>query len=187
MPDPVVWPIAANGAEDVKETYGFLTDVITSNDEREQRISLRVVPLESIEFSILAEDAESGLAESLLYATHDEVVAVPLWHYGSRLTAPVSIGASLLPIADALDVPYARSIDNPGLALVWRSYSTWELFTVSGTSGSGVATSDTAASDWAVGDYVFPVRLGKLPTSPEVVWLSSRVLVGRLPFSFEQT
>jgi hypothetical protein len=173
--------------DSVDETFGFLTDVITSFDEYEQRVRLREVALEALEFSILAEGFEAQLAQSLLYAA-PEPVAVPLWQYGSRLTGSISIGATLLPIADALDVPYQRSVDNAGLALVWKDAFTWELFTVLSTSGSGVTTVDTATRNWATGEaLVFPTRLARFVDKPKLQWLTSTVLDGRLRFMMEQT
>lgn len=187
MPDPAVWSVPANGADEVEESFGFLTDVLGSFGEREQRVRLREIALEQFEFSILAEGAEADLAQLLVYAA-PEPLAVPLWQYGSRLTGSVSIGGSLLPISDALDVPYRRSVDNGGYALVWKDAFNWELFEVSSTSGSGVATSDTATMNWASGDaLVFPARSARFAGGPKLRWLTSNVLDGRLRFSVEQT
>ncbi len=188
MPDPSVWTIPANGAEPVQESYGFLTEVLPSYNGHEQRVKLRAIPLERIEFGILADGREAQLAQSLIWGLHDEALVVPLWQYGSILSGSVSIGASLLPITDAADIPYRRSVDNGGYAVVWRDPFTWELFSVSSTSGSGVATSDTATANWASGSaYVFPARLARFADAPLVTWLNSRVLEARLKFTGEQT
>lgn len=188
MPDPNVWTIPANGIATVSETYGFKTQLIEAYSGFEQRQKLRSVSLESIEFSILAEDRAAELAQTLIYAGHDESLAVPLWQYGSRLTGNISIGASLLPIADALDVPYRRSSENLGLALVWQDEFTWELFSVSSTSGSGVATSDTATLGWTAGAaLVYPARLARFDGDPEHRWLTTRVLEGRIKFTGDPT
>ncbi len=187
MPDPTVWSVPAQGGSPISETYGFLTDIIESYNGYEQRVRLRQIALETFEFSILAEGAEAQLAQALIYGEHEAVMAVPLWQYGSRLTGSISIGGTLLPISDATEVPYRRSVDNGGFALVWRDAFTWELFEVGSTSGSGVATVDTATKAWAAGSaLVFPARSARLSDRQELRWLSSRVLEARLGFTVEQ-
>lgn len=183
MPDPTVWPIEANGADPIVERFGYLTDVLATYTNREQRVCLRHVPLESYEFGILGVAArESELAAGLLYDASDELVAVPLWHYGSKLTSAVAPGGALLAIPDAADCPYLAG----GYALVWRDAFTWELFSVSGTSGAGVATSDTSAGSWAIGSYVYPVRVGRLSDREALRWETSRYSSGRITWTMEQ-
>lgn len=186
MPDPVVWSVPANGGEDVVETYGFMTDIMEAYSGYEQRARLRVIPQEGFEFSILADGREAQLVRSLIEGAHDEAMAVPLWQYGSRLSGAISIGATLLPITDAADVPYRRSADNGGYALVWSDPFTWELFSVSSASGSGVTTTDTATLNWAAGSaLVFPARSARLNRESAIRWLTTRVVSARLQFSVD--
>jgi hypothetical protein len=187
MPDPTPWTIAANGAETVVETFGYLTSVIDGYDGAEQRVQLREVPFGSLEFSILAIDQEAPLAQSLIYGLHDEVLVVPWWQYGSRLTGAVSIGATLLPIADALDVPYRRGATTTDYALVIADAFNWELFVASGVLATGVQTSDTATKNWAAGSaMVYPARAARLSDAPAVRWLTPSILEARLKFTAEQ-
>jgi len=183
VPDPAVWSIEASGVDEVVETYGYLTDVLDGYNQREQRVKLRAVPVEALEFSVLCEDARrSGLAESLLYGLQDDVLVLPLWQYGSRLTGDVNPGASTLPIADALDVPYRAG----GYAVVWRDPFTFELFSVNSTSGAGVLASDLAVGTWpAYSASVYPARLARVASRVSVRRESSTVLVGRPVFEME--
>jgi hypothetical protein len=187
VPDPTVWSVPANGADDVIESFGFLTDIIgPSYRGLEKRSRLRQIALETIEFSFIADGHEAQLVRSLIEGEHESALAVPLWQYGSYLSSAIAIGASLLPITDALDVPYRRSTDNGGYALVWRDAFTWELFTISSTSGAGVATVDTAASNWAAGSaIVFPARSARLADKVALRWLNTRTVVGRLRFEVD--
>lgn len=185
MPDPLVWSVDANGVDDIDETYGYLTDIIVAHSKAEQRSRLRVIALESIEFSVLAVGREAQLAESLIQAGQAQILAVPLWQFGSPLTADVAPGATVLPIADAQVVPYRRSTDNGGFAIVWRDPFTWELFGVSSTSASGVHVSDVAAGAWAAGSYVYPARSARLVARQETPRPTSSVVAGRFRFSVE--
>jgi len=184
MPDPTVWPVDANGGEPISETFGYLTDIIETYAGREQRICLRSVPLERYEFGILGISArESALAAGIVFDSQDDVVAVPLWHYASKLTGTLSPGGSLISITDAQDIPYRAG----GLAIVWIDPFTWELFDVSGTSGSGVATSDVSVGTWPAGSYVFPARRARLSDKASLRWETTRVLSGRLEWTMEQS
>lgn len=186
MTYPMAWTIEADGFETITETFGFKTDVIGARSSFEQRSKLRVVPIETLSFAFAAVERAAQIAESLIFAGSSEILAVPLWHLGSRLTGAVSIGGTLLPIADALDVPYRRSVDDPGLAMVWRDPWTWELFTVAGTSGAGVATSDASALGWAnASALVYPVRLARITGRAAVSYLTANLLTGRLGFTVE--
>lgn len=184
MADPAVWTIPANGGESIVESYGFRTDILSAWTDAEQRIRQRGFALETLEFGVMAVEArEAQLATAMLFGTQDEAVALPLWQYGSRLSGAVGIGAALLPIADALLVPYRVG----GYAVVWRDPFTWELFTVSGVSGAGVATSDLAGIAWAAESaYVFPARRARMPDRVSVKRDSTRIVIGRVRFTMEQ-
>jgi hypothetical protein len=185
---PAVWTVSADGSEAVTETFGFLTDVMRSYGGFEQREQLREVALETFEFSILSVGREAQLADGLIYGYHADAMIVPLWQYGSPLTAAVAPGDHLLPIADALSVPYRRSVDDGGYALVWHDAFAWELFEVSAAGAGGVTTVDAATAAWAAGfGYVFPARLARLTDRQSVRWLTSTVLQARLAFTAEQT
>lgn len=185
-----MWTIPANGDASIVESYGFLTGIIDSWAGAEQRQRLRATSIEGFEFSILAEDREAALAQSLIYVAHDEIMAVPLWQYGSRLSAAIAIGGKLLPTTDAADCNYHNSSAANGTteyALVWKDPFTWELFECIATGGTGVTTFDAATRAWAIREaLVFPCRRARLAAPPEVRWLSSRVIEGRLKFSAEQ-
>jgi hypothetical protein len=187
VPDPTVWSVPANGADEVVETFGFLTDIIgPSYRGLEKRSRLRQIALESIEFSFLADGREAQLVRSLIEGEHEASLAVPLWQFGSYLSGAISIGGNLLPITDAGDVPYRRSPDNGGFALVWQDAFTWELFSISSTSGAGVTTSDTATRNWAAGSaIVFPARSARLAEKVALRWLNTRTVVGRFRFDVD--
>lgn len=178
-----MWTIEASGDGEVAETYGFLTDVMPGYNTAEQRVSLRAVPVESLEFSFLCTDArQSGLADSLLFGLQDEVLAVPLWQHGSRLTSTTIVGAStFFTPDDPRDLPYRVG----GLAVLWRDPFTYELFTVSGVTSNSVTTSDTASVEWPTGSVIMPARLARVASRVGVVRSTTGVLAGRPVFTAE--
>ena len=184
MPNPVVWSIQANGGEGITESYGYRTDVIPAYTNAEQRVHQRSVALEALEFGIAAVEArESQLATSIIFAKQADVLAVPLWQYGSRITADVIATATFLPIGDALVVPYRI----PGYAVLWRDAFTYELVTVIARDGTGLTLSAPGlASGWPASTLVFPARSGRLSDRVWVKRDSTRVLTGRVRFTMEQ-
>jgi len=179
----MVWTVPANGGESIVETYGFRTDILPGYDASEQRVRLRSLALESLEFAIEAQEArEAQLATSTIFAGQHEVIVLPWWQYGSRLMGAVGIGDQLLPIGDAQDVPYRVGGD----AVVWRDPFTWELFEVDSVSGAGVATVDLATIAWASGSaLVYPARRVRLPDKVALSRITSRVLSGRVRYTAE--
>lgn len=179
-----MWTIAADGGESIVEGYGYSTDILSAYTNGEQRVQRRDVPLQTLEFGIVALEAREGqLATSTIFGSQNKVIAMPLWQYGSRLVGDVAIGATLLPITDAVLIPYRVG----GYAVVWRDAFTWELFTVTATSGAGVATSDTSIALWKSGTaMVFPARRAMLPDRVSLKRDSTTILKGRVRFTMEQ-
>lgn len=181
---PSVWTIPANGAEDITETYGFLTDVLPSYKDTEQRVKLRRYPLESLEFSVLPDDSEAQLMHSLVYAGQAETMVVPLWHYGTRLGADLNPGNTSCSVPDEADVPYRVG----AFVLIWRDAFTWELFTCNGQGGGLVGFTAGALGTWPANSaLVFPARLARLTERQGMSWVNTRVVTGRVRFTMEQT
>ena len=183
MPDKV-WTVPANGGESIVESYGYRTDVMPAYTNAEQRVQLRAVPLETLEFGIMAVEArEAQLAVTTIFGTQDEVVILPLWQYGSRLVVDTLIGQSLFFTADDVtNVPYRIN----GHALLWRDPFTYELFRVTSLDPGGVSVLDPATKNWLIGSMIFPARRARLPDRVALKQDSTRVLTGRVQFTVEQ-
>jgi hypothetical protein len=192
MPDPPVIPFPADSTEPLSETHGSLTNVMTFESGQEQRVQLRAVALESIEYSILCSPdsrrpGESSRAqaflEGLLYAHQPDVVAVPMWQFGVRLTANVSIGATSIPaVTDS--IPFREG----DYVLVWSDPFTWELLTIDTISPTAITTTDTTTKAWVSGKtLVLPVRLARLQDRITVTRRGRAISQARLRFSVEAT
>lgn len=181
---PEVWSVPANGGESIVESYGYRTDVLPAYTNAEQRVQLRSVPLETLEFSIAALEArEAQLATALIFGLQDEVVVVPLWQYASRIVTEVPIGTSTFFVADDPRlVPYRVG----GYAVAWLDAFTFELFTVSGVFSNSITTSDNADVIWPVGSLIYPARRSRLPDRVSLKRESTTVLTGRVRFTMEQ-
>jgi hypothetical protein len=154
---PTTWTIPADGSQ-ITETYGYRTDVMSAFDGTEQRVKMHSRALEAIEFTFLTALAEeTGLFKGALFAGQGELFTVPLWQYGSRLTADVAPASVLLPIVDALVVPYRVG----QVAVLWAGISTFEVAVVSAVGGAGVSVAPIIGS-WPAGTLVFPARAARI-------------------------
>ena len=186
MPTGVtVWPFEPNSEEPLEEEYGYQSNVITSYGGMEQRITLRQHPVGSVEFAFrLADNWEAQRANALLYRKHPKVWAVPLWHYGTALTAQANIGATEL-FAATTSVPFTDPLGLGQYALLWKSARSFELVELFGVHPSSVDLNKILAATWPAGTWLLPVRLARLGSLYAMSWENSLVIAGRIKFEFE--
>lgn len=186
MPAPVVWPIRPNEREPIRLGYGYLTSVLASAKNKEQRAGLRRHPIGSIEYQFLCTDLlESQIAATRLYGAQAGLWAVPLWCWPCPLTANVGVAAFELP-CDTSDVPFQDLLGVGRYAMVYRDAATWELLEIEMVTGVAVGLVTGATKPWTAGlDVVFPVRLGRLDSQISMSWLTSQIQGGRLRFTFD--
>jgi len=165
-------------SEEIVEAYGFLTDVITSGDETEQRAQLREVPLRSQEFSVLLDERDAQLANALIYGAQAKLYGVPLWQYGSRLTTQFTSGSATL-TTPTTDIPYA--VDQ--CVLLLASPYSWEAFEIDAVGAGTLTTAATAGATWPVGTLVCPMEAGRLSQDQPFDWLDLKL--GRCRARFE--
>ena len=78
----------------VVETWGWLTNVMVSQDGEEQRVALRTTPRRSLEFSFLLDQPERRAQYRRWHRSVGFRTYVPLYWYAARITAAVSGGAT---------------------------------------------------------------------------------------------
>ena len=181
-----VWPFEPNSDEPWTEEYGYETNVLTSWGGMEQRIALRKHPRGAVEFGFrLADNWESQRANALLYRKHAKLWAVPLWHYGTKITSDALIGATeISAVTDG--VPFTDPLQFGQYALLWRSARSFELVTLFGIHATTVDLAVPLQATWAqVGTWLLPVRLARLGNVYGMRWENTLAVSGRIRFDFE--
>jgi hypothetical protein len=81
----------------VTETWSWLTDVIPSRNNTEQRISLRATPRRTIKYGFLLEDeTERRRQYQRWYKSLGSRIVLPFYQYQTRLAQPSALGDSKL-------------------------------------------------------------------------------------------
>lgn len=146
----------------VTETMSFLTDVITSTDGKEQRISLRKEPREGIIVTYRLESADRQRMQAVLLDWQASNFGVPLWHQYVRLSATSAIGANQWQVTNADSVDFRVG----GLALLYTDAFTLEIATISAATDTLITVDTNNTYEHPAGTRVIPVRVSRLVKFP---------------------
>ena len=182
MTPPVFTP-RINWRESHTTTRGYLTDVITADDDTEQRMQLRTIATRLESFTVSAYDDENvPLLDACLYARQGTEFLVPSWPDVTTLTAAVSAADTSLP-CDTTDRGFTATDDTvTGYAVLYASPNDYELVTVTAVA-SGALTVLATANDWPIGTLVLPARLGWLAVDLGLTRLTT--IATDVPVAFE--
>lgn len=176
----VVWGYAPNWAEPVRETLGWLTDVLTSQAGIEQRIGLRDAPRRGLEYALTTMDRHaSSHLEMILMGWQSRLFAVPVWTDGQTLAASLAAGSLSIPCATASYEFVAN-----GLALLWRAHDDYEAVEIASVGGSSLTLKAATVATWPAGTRVYPIRLGRLPQRQGFTRETAHHLSGKVAFAF---
>jgi hypothetical protein len=146
-----------------RETLAWMTNVITADNDTEQRSSLRNKPRRTIEYTAKAVNArEAALLGNLVWGNQPTLMGIPVWADVCTLTAPIAAAAT----AATLDTTYGGTVDREFVAAgyvgFWTDPFTWEIQTLSSVTPPGSIAMSATTDAWPAGTSVFPVTLGYL-------------------------
>src|SRR3972149_3912464 len=137
----------------VSQGYGYLADVITSDDGSQKRRLLREIPHGWLEFTVTGIGAaDPRLVSALLHGWTHRPFGVPVWPWWNRLRTAIVPGATEIDV-DATDGPWAAGM----VAVLWRG---------AGTGGGGPGRRSSPAGPR-------PPPPGPTPRGRSGGWLSS--------------
>lgn len=175
----LVFGYAPDWSEAPRETYAWLTDVLTAQDGSEQRVALRGAPRRGLAFRIVALDQhQCNVLETLLLGWQARLYALPVWTDPQWLAAPLAAGSLSIPCATS---GYEFAPD--GLALLWRDYLTFESVEVASVGGASLALKRPTVAAWPAGTRLLPVRFGRLPARQKLTRLSDTAMEASLDFA----
>jgi hypothetical protein len=174
-------PFAPDWSKPVKETTGYLTDVLTAYSDAEQRRSLRANPRRSLAFSIVTmNEREAALLDATFFGWMHQIFGVPWWPDAEYLSADVAQGAASVPVATA-----NRLFAVGGYAAIWQSPISYEVLTVASMDAGSIGIGATQFAWKANQAIVVPVFLGRLPASFDLSRYSSGGIAADLTFAGE--
>ncbi|MEN6337742.1 MAG: hypothetical protein ABFE01_26100 [Phycisphaerales bacterium] len=136
------------------------TQINRGNDGSEQRVALRKVPRQILEYSFpFASDAEVAALDNRLHAYAKGIWYVPLWGQQVGHTATLTAGATAI----AFSTTYGdwRSSGGGAYAVIWQSAAKHEVVTVSAVTAAGLTVSPLV-NTYTGFKLVAPCRTGYL-------------------------
>ncbi len=97
----VAWALTPDWSSGVRERLQFVTDVMTSPADVEQRRGMRLAPRRVFQANLLAQGRERTLMDLMLHDGGGKVWGLPIWPDIQLLSAPIATGAVSIACATA--------------------------------------------------------------------------------------
>jgi hypothetical protein len=169
----VLFSIAPEWGEGMEETLEYLTDVLRSYSDTEQRRALRQLPRRAMRFRALTLNARDAAGmESLIWGWQNQPFGVPWWPDAQPLLSDIAAGTFVIPVETA-DRQFAAG----GLVTIWADEYTFEALSVVTVNPDSVTVSSPTLFAWTGGPRtrVIPVFLCRLPAAVDVSRFSSEI------------
>ena len=173
--------ITPNWASPVIERIEYLTEVLASESDDEQRRSLRRFPRRSFEAAFARHELRRARLASFFRGIGREKFLLPLWHESFTLTA--SLGTSVQFPAGTL---WMREFVAGGLVWVNNGVQNVdELMTIQSVNLVTDVVTFTAppSLSWPAGSKIMPVRVARMLDAASLSNLTDRVGVAQLRFT----
>ncbi len=176
----IPFPFPPNWAQPVTETFGFLTDIITSYRGMEQRIQLRAVPIGTIRYATLLDELrDAQMASAILFGNQARAFGVGRWQFQTRLLQDAQAGGHDL-ICDTSDIPFEPG----GMVLLWTDPYRWEVQTIESVLQDRVVLDFGLIQDWTAGrTLVLPIVVGRLSSDEGFTW--ETLAIGSTSLTFD--
>jgi len=178
----IPFPFPPNWAEPVRETFGYMTDILESFRGMEQRIQLREVPIGTITYAaLLNELRDAQMAGAILFGNQARPFGVARWQFRAEL-AQDAVPDDLLVYCDTTDIPFEPG----GLVLLWTDPYNWEAQTIESVEADQLVLSLGLRKAWTAGvTAVLPLVVGRLSEEEGLTWESLMMASTELTFDID--
>lgn len=154
-----LFPFMPNWSGGVTERIQFMTEILASETDAEQRRSPRRFARRSFEASFLRQGAYRSRLDNFFLGSGSNEVLLPLWHEQYRLQG--NLGTTLAFPESTLVMREFRGGD---LAVLIRNPSDAEILTIASHDLNTDTITFTAAptGQWGAGDVIMPLRVAKI-------------------------
>jgi hypothetical protein len=169
----VLFSIAPEWGEGMEETLEYLTDVLRSYSDNEQRRALRQLPRRAMRYRALTLNARDAAGmESLIWGWQNQPFGVPWWPDAQPLLSDIAPGTFVIPVSTT-DRQFAAG----GLAAIWVDEFTFEALSIVSVASNSVTVSSPTLFAWKGGPQtrVIPIFLCRLPAAVDVSRHSSEI------------
>ncbi|MCZ3467569.1 hypothetical protein LRS20_01445 [Klebsiella pneumoniae] len=174
------WLADPDWSRGVTEMLEWKTDVLQSPTGAEQRISRRLSPRRTFEFTALVHDTGRQRFENMLWQGCAGTWAMPVYPDVFALPAALSSGAEVITIPTA-----GRDFSVGGTVLLKTDESpdaTSRMATIAGITGDTLQLGSPLTDSWPAGSLVYPVRPAVLTEPPSLSHLTDIVTTAQVRF-----
>ncbi len=165
----IPFPFPPNLAQPIVETFGYLTDVLTSFRGMEQRVQLRAVPVGTIGYSALLDELRDvQMAGAILFGNQARSFGIARWQFRVPLAQNATVG-DLEVFCDTTHIPFEPG----GLVLLWSDPYHWEVQTIDSILADRIVLTLGLRNSWTAGrTTVLPLVVGRLSPEESLTWES---------------
>lgn len=155
-----------NWRNGVTENREYLTNIMVSHDQTEQRAALRSKPRCSMMYALLMHGADAARFNWLTTAGQAQVLRMPYWPHPSHLRAPAANGDAMVRLKESLPV---WVVPGASLALLYGG-KTSQLVKVAAVNGLDVtlAAEGLVPGNWPAGALVYPTWEVRMPDAVQI-------------------
>jgi len=174
----IAWAFAPDWGQGVQEQLEWLTDVLASESQAEQRRALRTAPRRQLSAPMYIEGRERQLMDLSLFGWGARIWSLPIWPDIQRLNAAIPSGALSIPCTTQF-----LDFRAGGLAML-RAETAFqsEVVEIDSVDTDGLSLKRPTQQGWPVGTRLYPARTAQLVQQPDLVRLTDQVMEADVKF-----
>lgn len=138
------------------ESLEWLTNIITSRDGSEQRISLRPTPRQSFKFNVLlTSEQEQAQLEALMFQWTKRMWGIPIWGEWESHSDTINIGDTTITL-DTTDADFR----DDSYAIIWQDHDSYEVIKIETMADDSLTLEFPIVSQWTGNKHIMPIRTG---------------------------
>lgn len=145
----------------IMETLEWKTDILTSDNDSEQRLGLRAAPRQRFVVDVLLDDDTDYVMRGLMFDWLARVFGVPIWWEARTTTAPIVAGAVEIDVSTLYG-----DFRVGGLVMIWASNETYDVVEIESYDSVSIQLASEIGHDYPAGTLVTPVRTAYSRTVP---------------------
>ena len=148
------------------ESLEWLTDIMTSKDGSEQRMSIRPIPRQGFKFDVvLKTEQEQARLDALMFLWAKRTWGVPIWGEMVEHNDNINIGDDTI----YFDTTNADFRDD-SYAIIWQSFDNYEAVQVETVASDSITLSKVVLNDWPGNKVIMPLRIGYMLSPSNLVY-----------------
>lgn len=161
----IVFSFSPNMINCIEEGFEYLTDILISWNNSEQRIQLLENPRKYLKFTPMSIDFNESIAiQNIINAIGDKIIYVPWWVEIYDLKSKISSNDNFIMIDTT-----QGNLRIGDQIIIWKNYSLYEIFTIIGISNSSITINSAISKSYNIGEaIVMPVKFCRTSTSQTI-------------------